>query len=131
MAFAQLTDRSSLRDIEVCLRAQPNKLYHRGIRGGIARKTCSNANHVRDWRLYAAFTQYLIHQARDLYRQKSHALDLDNTVYALDSSILDLCLTLFPWARFRKTKAAVKWHTLLDLRGSIPTFIHHHGWETP
>ena len=124
MAFAQLTYRSSLRDIETCLRARANKLYHMGIRGGVARNTLSNANTVRDWRLYAAFTQQLIHKARTLYHEDSHGLDLDNTVYALDSSTIDLCLPLFPWARFRKTKAAVKLHTLLDLRGNIPAFIH-------
>ena len=124
MAFAQLTYRSSLRDIETCLRAQSSKLYHMGIRGGVARNTLANANHVRDWRLQAAFAQHLIHMARTLYADDSHGLDLDNTVYALDSSTIDLCLTLFPWARFRKTKAAVKLHTLLDLRGNIPAFIH-------
>ena len=124
MAFAQLTYRSSLRDIETCLRAQAGKLYHMGIRGGVARNTLSNANSVRDWRLYAAFTQHLIHAARGLYHEEGHGLDLDNTVYALDSSTIDLCLSLFPWARFRKTKAAVKLHTLLDLRGNIPAFIH-------
>lgn len=124
MAFAQLTDRSSLRDIEVCLRAQSNKLYHMGIRGGIASNPLANANHVRDWRLYAAFAQTLIHQAKHLYRKESHGLDLDNTVYALDPSTIDLCLSLFPWARFRQTQAAVKLHTLLDLRGNLPAFIH-------
>lgn len=124
MAFAQLTWRSSLRDIETCLRARSNKLYHMGIRGGVARNTLANANNVRDWRLYAAFTQLLIHKARKLYHQDDHGLDLDSTVYALDSSTIDLCLSLFPWARFRKTKAAVKLHTLLDLRGNIPAFIH-------
>ncbi len=95
-----------------------------GIRGGVARNTLANANNVRDWRLYAAFTQLLIHKARKLYHQDDHGLDLDSTVYALDSSTIDLCLSLFPWARFRKTKAAVKLHTLLDLRGNIPAFIH-------
>lgn len=124
MAFAQLTYRSSLRDIETCLRAQAGKLYHMGIRGGVARNTLSNANNVRDWRLYAAFTQHLIHAARRLHYEEDHGLDLDGTVYALDSSTIDLCLSLFPWARFRKTKAAVKLHTLLDLRGNIPAFIH-------
>ncbi len=124
MAFAQLTYRSSLRDIETCLRAQAGKLYHMGIRGGVARNTLSNANNVRDWRLYAAFTQHLIHAARRLHHEEDHGLDLDGTVYALDSSTIDLCLSLFPWARFRKTKAAVKLHTLLDLRGNIPAFIH-------
>lgn len=124
MAFAQLTYRSSLRDIEVCLRAQSNKLYHMGIRGGVARNTLANANHVRDWRLHASFAQHLIGEARGLYGSESHGLDIDSTVYALDSSTIDLCLSLFPWARFRKTKAAVKLHTLLDLRGNIPAFIH-------
>ena len=124
MAFAQLTYRASLRDIETCLRAQSSKLYHMGIRGGVARNTLANANNSRDWRLYAAFAQDLISRARKMHLAESHGLDLDNTVYALDSSTIDLCLSLFPWARFRKTKAAVKVHTLLDLRGSIPAFIH-------
>ena len=124
MAFAQLTYRSSLRDIEVCLRAQSSKLYHMGIRGRVARNTLSNTNNVRDWRLHASFAQHLIHEGRTRYGKESHGLDIDNTVYALDSSTIDLCLSLFPWARFRKTKAAVKLHTLLDLRGNIPAFIH-------
>ena len=124
MAFAQLTYRSSLRDIETCLRAQSTKLYHMGIRGGVARNTLAHANRVRDWRLQADFAQHLIRTARTLYADDSHGLDLDNTVYALDSSTIDLCLALFPWARFRKTKAAVKLHTLLDLQGNIPAFIH-------
>ncbi|MCY4278855.1 MAG: IS4 family transposase [Gammaproteobacteria bacterium] len=124
MAFAQLTYRSSLRDIEACLRAQPGKLYHMGIRGGVSRNTLSNANNVRDWRIHAAFAQHLIHEARRLHRRDAHGLDIDSTVYALDSSTIDLCLSLFPWARFRKAKGAVKLHTLLDLRGSIPAFIH-------
>ena len=124
MAFAQLTYRTSLRDIEVCLRAQSNKLYHMGIRGGISRNTLANANQVRDWRLYADFAHHLIGQARSLYAGTGHGLELDNTVYALDSSTIDLCLSLFPWASFRKTKGAVKLHTLLDLRGAIPAFVH-------
>ena len=124
MAFAQLTYRESLRDIEVCLRAQHNKLYHMGIRGGIARNTLANANKTRDWRIYADLAQSLITTARDLYINEDLGLDLDNTVYALDASTIDLCLSVFPWATFRQTKAAVKLHTLLDLRGNIPTFIH-------
>ena len=124
MAFAQLTYRESLRDIEACLRAQQNKLYHMGIRGGIARNTLSNANKNRDWRIYADFAQSLIQIARRLYVDEAMGVELDNTVYALDSTTIDLCLSVFPWAHFRATKAAVKLHTLLDLRGSIPTFIH-------
>ena len=124
MAFAQLTYRTSLRDIEVCLRAQSSKLYHMGIRGGVSRNTLANANQVRDWRLYADFAHHLIGQARSLYAGTGHGLELDNTVYALDSSTIDLCLSLFPWASFRKTKGAVKLHTLLDLRGAIPAFVH-------
>ena len=108
----------------MCLRAQSNKLYHMGIRGGISRNTLANANQVRDWRLYADFAHHLIDEARSLYAGTGHGLDLDNTVYALDSSTIDLCLSLFPWARFRKTKGAVKLHTLLDLRGAIPAFVH-------
>ena len=124
MAFAQLTFRESLRDIESCLRAHSAKLYHLGIRGGIARSTLADANEKRDWRIYQDFALSLIHTARTLYAQDSFAVELDNTVYALDPSTIDLCLTMFPWARFRKTKAAVKLHTLLDLRGNIPSFIH-------
>jgi hypothetical protein len=124
MMFAQLTYRESLRDIEACLRAHQSKLYHMGIRGGISRNTLANANKVRDWRIYADFSQALIQIARDLYANDSFGVDLANTVYALDSSTIDLCLSLFPWAPFRHTKAAVKLHTLLDLRGNIPTFIH-------
>ena len=124
MAFAQLTYRESLRDIEVCLRAQHNKLYHMGIRGGIARNTLANANKTRDWRIYADLAQSLITTARDLYINEDFGLDLDNTVYALDASTIDLCLSVFPWATFRQTKAAIELHTLLDLRGNIPTFIH-------
>jgi len=124
MTFAQLTYRESLRDIEACLRAQQNKLYHMGIRGGIARNTLSNANKIRDWRIYADFAQSLIQIARRLYVDDAMGVELDNTVYALDSTTIDLCLSVFPWAHFRTTKAAVKLHTLLDLRGSIPSFIH-------
>lgn len=124
MTFAQLTYRESLRDIEACLRAHQTKLYHMGIRGGVSRNTLANANQVRDWRIYADFAQHLIQIARGLYVNDGFGVDLDSTVYALDSSTIDLCLSLFPWARFRRTKAAVKMHTLLDLRGNIPTFIH-------
>lgn len=124
MAFAQLTYRESLRDIEACLCAQPAKLWHMGFRGPVRRSTLSDANEVRDWRIYADFAQRLIVQARRLYAGESLLGELDNTVYALDSSTIDLCLSLFPWAHFRTTKAAVKMHTLLDLRGDIPSFIH-------
>ena len=124
MAFAQLTYRESLRETEICLRVQRQKLYHMGIRGGIARNTLSNANKVRDWRIYADFAQALIKIARPLYAEEDLGLELDNTIYALDSSTIDLCLSVFPWALFRSTKSAVKLHTLLDLRGNIPTFIH-------
>lgn len=123
MAFAQLTYRESLRDIEVCLRSQKNKLYHMGIRSQISRNTLANANTQRDWHLYADFAQVLIHIARDLYLGDDFDAELDDTVYALDSTTIDLCLAVFPWARFRKTKAGIKLHTLLDLRGAIPTFI--------
>lgn len=124
MAFAQLTFRESLRDIEVCLRAQSSKLYHLGIRSAVARNTLANANAVRDWRIYADFAQSLIGIARPLYAQESFGVDLQETVYALDATTIDLCLSVFPWAVFRTAKAAVKLHTLLDLRGNIPTFIH-------
>jgi len=124
MAFAQLTYRESLRDIEACLRAQSSKLYHMGIRSNVSRNTLANANKVRDWRIYADFAQALIAVARRLYADEDLGLELDNTVYALDSTTIDLCLSVFPWANFRKTKAAIKLHTLLDLQGSIPTFIH-------
>lgn len=124
MAFAQLTYRESLRDIEACLRAQSSKLYHMGIRGGMSRNTLSNANERRDWRIYADFAQSLIQIARPMYAKEDLGLDLDNTIYALDATTIDLCLSVFPWANFRSTKAAVKLHTLLDLRGNIPTFIH-------
>jgi len=120
MAFAQLTYRESLRDIEACLRAIPTRRYHMGIRGSIARSTLAEANEKRDWRIYADFAQVLISQARELYAKDDCGLELEQTVYALDSTTIDLCLSLFPWAHFRKTKAAVKLHTLLDLRGSIP-----------
>jgi hypothetical protein len=124
MAFAQLTYRESLRDIEACLVAQPSKLYHLGLRGNITRSNLADANENRDWRIYFEFTQALIRIARKLYASDSLAVELDNTVYALDSTTIDLCLSLFPWAPFREAKAAIKLHTLLDLRGSIPTFIH-------
>jgi hypothetical protein len=124
MAFAQLTFRESLRDIEVCLRAQSSKLYHLGIRSAVARNTLANANAVRDWRIYADFAQSLIGIARPLYAQESFGVDLEETVYALDTTTIDLCLSVFPWAVFRTAKAAIKLHTLLDLRGNIPTFIH-------
>jgi len=124
MAFAQLTFRESLRDIEVCLRAQSSKLYHLGIRSAVARNTLANANAVRDWRIYADFAQSLIGIARLLYAQESFGVDLQETVYALDTTTIDLCLSVFPWAVFRTAKAAIKLHTLLDLRGNIPTFIH-------
>jgi len=123
LAFAQLTWRESLRDIEACLRAQSSKLYHLGFRGNIARNTLANANAVREWRIYADFAQHLIGIARRLYADDLLALELDETVYALDSTTIDLCLSIFPWAPFRSTKAAVKLHTLLDLRGNIPSFI--------
>ena len=124
MVFAQLTFRESLRDIEACLRAQAGKLYHLGMRGAVARNTLSNANAVRDWRIYADFAQRLIATARKLYAKEPLGVELDATVYALDSTTIDLCLSLFPWAPFRSTKAAVKLHTLLDLRGNIPAFLH-------
>jgi len=124
MAFAQLTFRESLRDIETCLRAQQSKLYHLGIRSTVARNTLANANAVRDWRIYADFAQSLITIARPLYAEDTFGVDLKNTVYALDTTTIDLCLSVFPWAPFRSAKAAVKMHTLLDLRGNIPSFIH-------
>jgi hypothetical protein len=123
MAFAQLTYRESLRDIECCLRAMREKLYHMGIRGKVSRSTLAEANEKRDWRIYSDFAQILIHEARRLYVDDDFGLQLKETVYALDSSTIDLCLSVFPWARFRKTKGAVKLHTLLDLKGDIPTFI--------
>jgi transposase len=124
MAFAQLTYRESLRDIEVCLSAQSAKLYHMGFRQEIKRSTLADANEARDWRVHAAFAQHLIAQARKLYLGDSLGFELENTAYALDSTTINLCLSVFPWAPFRTTKAAVKMHTLLDLRGNIPTFIH-------
>jgi len=124
MAFAQITYRESLRDIEVCLRSQSKKLYHMGIRGKVSRSTLADANEQRDWRIYAELAQTLIATARDLYSTDSFLGELEETVYALDSTTIDLCLSVFPWATFRKTKAAIKLHTLLDLRGNIPTFIH-------
>ena len=134
MAFAQLTFRESLRDIEVCLRAHQDKLYHMGIRGGMSRNTLVNASQRqstpvnasqrRDWRIYAEFAQAMIRIARPLYADEDLAVKLDNTIYALDASTIDLCLSVFPWALFRSTKSAVKLHTLLDLRGNIPAFIH-------
>jgi hypothetical protein len=124
MAFAQLTYRESLRDIEACLHAQKNKLYHMGIRSSISRSNLANANKVRDWRIYADLAYSLIQTARKLYANDSFALELENTVYALDATTIDLCLSMFPWANFRKSKGAIKLHTLLDLRGNIPTFIH-------
>jgi len=123
LAFAQLTWRESLRDIEACLRAQSSKLYHLGFRSTIARNTLANANAVRDWRIYADFAQHLIGIARRLYADEPLAIELNDTVYALDSTTIDLCLSVFPWAPFRSTKAAGKMHTLLDLRGNIPSFI--------
>ncbi len=124
MAFAQLTYRESLRDIEACLRSQVAKLYHMGFRSTVARNTLANANSVRDWRIYADFAQSLISIARKLYAEEPFGVDLSNTVYALDATTIDLCLSVFPWAPFRSTKAAVRMHTLLDLRGNIPSFIH-------
>lgn len=124
MAFAQMTYRDSLRDIEACLGAQPSKLYGMGFRHAVAKSTLADANESRDWRLWHDLAAVLIRRARKLYTDDSFGLDLDNTVYALDSTTIDLCLSLFPWADFRSTKAAVKMHTLLDLRGQIPSFIH-------
>lgn len=123
LAFAQLTYRESLRDIEACLRAAPQKLYHMGLRSTVSRNTLANANQVRDWRIYADFAQTLIEQARTLYKGESFGVELDNAVYALDATTIDLCLSLFPWAQFRRRKSAVKLHTLLDLRGSIPSVV--------
>ena len=124
MAFAQLTYRESLRDIEACLSAQTAKLYHMGFREPIRRSTLAEANEARDWRIYAEFAQRLIAQARRLYASETLGADLINSVYALDSTTIDLCMSVFPWAHFRSTKSAVKMHTLLDLRGNIPSFIH-------
>ena len=127
MAFAQLTYRESLRDIETCLGAVGGKLYHMGFRSSVARSTLADANESRDWRIYADFAQTLIATARRLYARDPMGVDLDQSLYALDSTIIDLCLALFPWARFRRCKAAVKMHTLLDLRGNIPAFVHITG----
>ena len=124
LAFAQLTHRESLRDIETCLRAQHHKLYHLGFRGTVSRNTLAHANQTRDWRIYADFAQALIHTARQLYLDEDFGIELKHTVYALDATTIDLCLSVFPWARFRTTKGAIKLHTLLDLKGNIPTFIH-------
>ena len=124
MAFAQLTYRESLRDIVTCLDVLKPKLFHVGIRGKVSRSTLADTNENRDWRIYADFAQVLIAEARGLYADEDFGIELDNTVYALDASTIDLCLSLFPWARFRKTKSAVKLHTLLNLRGNIPEFIH-------
>jgi len=130
MAFAQLTYRESLRDIETCLHALDGKLYHCGFRGKMARNTLANANEKRHWRIYQDFAHILITQARSLYIDDDFGITLDNTVYALDSTTIDLCLTLFPWAQFRKRKSAVKVHTLMDLKGSIPCFIRVTGGDT-
>ena len=128
LAFAQLTYRRSLRDIETCLRSLGAKLYHAGFRGNISRSTLADANQVHDWRIFADFAQVLIRRARQLYAHDPLAVTLEQTVYALDSTTIDLCLSLFPWAKFRRRKGAVKLHTLLDLRGSIPSFVHiSHG----
>ena len=123
MAFAQLTYRESLRDIEACLRAMRSKLFHMGIRSTVSRNNLSNANERRDWRIYAEFAQVLIAEARRLYTDEDLGVDLNATVYALDSTTIDLCLSVFPWARFRRTKGAIKLHTLLNLHGAIPEFV--------
>src|SRR5947207_11484071 len=123
MVFAQLTYRESLRDIETCLQSIGSKLYHMGFRSKVARSTLADANESRDWRIYADFAQVLIAIARPLYAHDPIGVDLDQSLYALDSTTIDLCLSLFPWAKFRKSKGAVKMHTLLDLHGNIPTFI--------
>jgi len=123
MTFGQLTFRESLRDVETCLRSRQDQLYHLGIRGEVSHSTLADANRERDWRIYYDLAQLLIRRARSLYQNEPIGLELKETVYALDSTTIDLCLNLFPWARFRRTKAAIKLHTLLDLRGSIPTFI--------
>lgn len=124
MAFAQLTYRESLRDIEACLRAQSKKNYHMGIRNKVSRSTLAEANEMRDWHIYADFAQHMISIARKLYQKEPLAVELKNTVYALDATTIDLCLSIFPWAHFRETKGAVRLHTLLDMRGNIPSFIH-------
>jgi hypothetical protein len=123
LAFAQLTYRESLRDIQACLRATQQRLYHMGIRGKVSRNTLAHANQVRDWRIYADFAQVLIRRARELYAHEPFGLELDQAVYALDATVIDLCLSLFPWAKFRRHKGAVKLHALLDLRGNIPTIV--------
>ena len=124
MAFAQLTYRESLRDIQACLRGNQQRLYHMGFRGNVSRNTLAHANQIRDWRIYADFAQVLITQARRLYTQENFGVELQQTVYAFDATTIDLCLSLFPWAKFRQHKGAIKLHTLLDLRGSIPTLIY-------
>lgn len=129
LAFAQLTYRESLRDIETCLRAHGSQLYHMGFRGDISRNTLANANQQRDWRIYADFARRLIAQARALYQHEPFAVELDQTVYVFDSTTVDLCLSLFPWAQFRRRKSAVKVHTLLDLRGNIPTAVYVTGGQ--
>jgi Domain of unknown function (DUF4372)/Transposase DDE domain len=129
LAFAQLTERTSLRDIEACLRAQQPKLYHMGFRGRVSRATLADANEVRDWRIYRDLAQGLIATARDLYHHDSFGVELSETVYAFDSTTIDLCLSLFPWGKFRRHKSAVKLHTLLDLRGSIPTSVYVTGGQ--
>ena len=130
MAFAQLTCRESLRDIEICLSAQAAKLYHMGFREPVRRSTLADANETRDWRIYADFAQRLIAQARRLYADEDFGLDLKDSVYALDSTTIDLCLSVFPWAHFRTTKSAVTMHTRPDLRGNIPSFIHISDWPS-
>src|SRR5208282_5795885 len=129
LAFAQLTFRESLRDIEACLRAQQPKLYHMGFRGRVSRSNLAYVNEHRDWRIFAEFAQVLVGIARDLYRDEPLGVDLSETVYAFDSTTIDLCLSLFPWAQFRRRKSAVKLHTLLDLRGSIPTSVYVTGGQ--
>ncbi len=129
LAFAQLTYRESLRDIETCLRAHQRQLYHMGFRGGVSRNNLANANLQRDWRIYADFAQILIRTARELYQHEAFGVELDETVYAFDSTTVDLCLTLFPWAQFRRRQSAVKLHTLLDLRGNIPTAVYVTGGQ--
>ena len=131
LAFAQLTYRESLRDIEACLRAQSSKLYHMGFRGRVSRNNLAHANEHRDWRIFADFGRVLIARARDLYRDEPFGLELAQTVYAMDSTTIDLCLSLFPWAQFRRHKSAVKLHTLLDLRGSIPASVYVTGGQVP
>jgi len=123
MAFAQLTYRESLRDIQACLRGNQQRLYHMGFRGKVSRNTLAHANQVRDWHIYADFAQILITRARSLYAQEDFGLELEQTVYAFDATTIDLCLSLFPWAQFRRRKGAIKLHALLDLRGSIPTLV--------